>query len=71
MSDEAMIRNWKNIATRDGAAAFHPAGEIRLGQRGGPGQRAGLLAGLVGPVTYEGAMETSVSAMTVTSVTVA
>jgi hypothetical protein len=71
MSDEALIRSWKNLAARDGAASAHPAGEIRLGHRGGPGRRAGLLAGLVGPVTYEGAMETSVSAMTVTSVTVA
>ncbi|MFE0457719.1 hypothetical protein ACFW1A_00470 [Kitasatospora sp. NPDC058965] len=69
MTDDALVRAWKNPAARK-AVSFHPAGEIQLGQSGGPGRRAGLLAGMIGPITYDGASEMSVSAMTVTSVTI-
>jgi hypothetical protein len=49
MSDESLVRVWKDPAARDGSTSFHPSGEIRAARSGGLGRRAGLLAGLVGP----------------------
>ncbi|GAA1259625.1 hypothetical protein GCM10009665_57100 [Kitasatospora nipponensis] len=68
MSDEALVRSWKDPQNRDGACAFHPAGEIRLGTGSAVGRRARLLSGLVGQGGYEGDLGMSVSMMTGTSV---
>lgn len=56
MSDDDVVRLWRDPDSRDGAVIDHPAGELRAGEPSTIGRRAQLLAGFATHATVAAAL---------------